>query len=75
MEELYSIMRELLEIEYNQKSLLYVLEVAETAYCEQQEEAKLIINHTKGCLKVFQKDLKAIINRVDCYIAMAAEHK
>ena len=32
MEELYAIMRELLEVEYNQKSLLYIMEMLETAY-------------------------------------------
>lgn len=43
MEELYSIMRDFLEVEYHQKSLLYVLDSLETAYSgEQQEEIKLL---------------------------------
>ncbi len=31
MNELYAIMRELLEVEYNQKALLYIMEMIETA--------------------------------------------
>ena len=74
MEELYSIMRDFLEVEYNQKSLLYVLETLETAYSEkQEEETKLIVNHTKGCLKALQEELKAAINRMDSYIAENAK--
>lgn len=76
MEKLYSIMRDFLEVEYNQESLLYVLETLEAAYSKKQErEAKLIINHTKGCLKALQEELKAAINRMDNYIAAAAGHK
>ena len=70
MEGLYSIMRDFLEVEYNQESLLYVLETLEAAYSgKQEEEVKLIINHTKGCLKALQEELKAAINRMDSYIA------
>ena len=76
MEELYSIMRDFLEVEYNQKSLLCVLETLEAAYSgEQEEKAKLIVNHTKGCLKTIQGELKAAINRIDQYIAAAAGRK
>lgn len=32
MQELYSIMRDLLEVEYNQKSLLYILKRLEASY-------------------------------------------
>ena len=38
MKELYLIMRELLEVEYNQKSLLYIMEMLETAYNEGERE-------------------------------------
>ena len=70
MEELYSIMRELLEVKYNQDSLLYFLKTAEVAYTdEQQEEAKLIANSAKYYLRALREDLKAIINRLDIYIA------
>lgn len=70
MEELYSIMRELLEVKYNQDSLLYFLKTVEAAYTdEQQTEAKLIANSTKYYLEALREDLKMVINRLDIYIA------
>ena len=70
MDELYSIMRDLLEVEYNQKALLYVLRTIETAYSsEREEDAKSIANSTKYYLKALQGELKAAINRMDSYIA------
>ena len=76
MEELYSIMRYFLEVEYNQKSLLFVLETLEVTYSEKHEkEVKLIVNHTKGCLKALQGELRAAINRMDNYIAETAGRK
>lgn len=72
MKELYAIMRDLLEVEYNQESLLYVLEVLDAAYEEQgQGDIRMIVNHTKGSVKVLQAELKAAINRMDSYIAGA----
>ncbi len=45
MNELYAIMRELLEVEYNQKALLYIMEMIETAYGgESQEESGLAVS-------------------------------
>lgn len=76
MEEWYSIMRDFMEVEYNQESLLCVLETLEAAYSEVQErEIKLIINHTKGCLKTLQRELSATISRMDSYIVVTAGHK
>lgn len=70
MEELYSIMRDFLEVVYNQESLLCLLRVAEDAYSdEKQVEAKLIANSTKYYLRALQEELKAAINRMDSYIA------
>lgn len=68
MEKLYSIMRDLLELEYNQKSLLYLLKTLETTYSEQQEETRLIANSTKYYLESLQSELKIIISRLDNYI-------
>ena len=69
MEELYSIMRDFLEVEYNQESLLCLLKAAEAAYTsKEQAEAKLIANSAKYYLKVLQGELKAAINRMDSYI-------
>lgn len=69
MEELYSIMRDFLEVEYNQESLAHLLKTAETAYSdEKQEEAKLLANSTKYYLRALQKELQTAINRLDSYI-------
>lgn len=74
MEELYSIMRDLLEVEYNQKLLIYILKAAESTDMEEiQAEAKSIANSTKYYLKALQKDLRTVINRLDSYIAEHAK--
>lgn len=76
MEELYSIMRDLLEVEYNQKSLLCLLEAVEAAYTgKKQTEAKLIANSTKYYLQALQEELKAAINRMDSYISENAKKR
>ncbi len=70
MEELYSIMRDFLEVEYNQESLLCLLRAAEAAYTgKEQAEAKLIANSAKYYLQALQEEIKAAINRLDSYIA------
>ncbi|WP_101876507.1 hypothetical protein [Lachnoclostridium edouardi] len=70
MEELYSIMRDLLEVEYNQESLLRLLRAAEAAYSDKkQEEAKCLANCTKYYLRALQKELQTAISRLDSYIA------
>lgn len=74
MEELYSIMRDFLEVEYNQESLLCLLKVAEAAYTgKEQAEAKLIANSTKYYLQALQGEMKAAIGRLDSYIAENAK--
>ena len=74
MEELYSIMRDFLEVEYNQESLLCLLRAAEAAYTsKEQAEAKLIANSAKYYLKALQEELRAAINRMDSYIAENAK--
>ena len=73
MEELYSIMRELLEVEYNQKYLLHIIKQLEkNCGTEQKEEMQLIVNSTKYYLEALQIDLKKSINRMDKYIAETA---
>lgn len=70
MQELNSIMRDLLEIEYNQESLLCLLSAAEVTYNnEEQETAKYVVNSTKYYLIALQNELKLAINRLDLYIA------
>lgn len=74
MEELYSIMRDFLEVEYNQESLLCLLRAAEAAYTgKEQAEAKLIANSTKYYLQALQEEIKAAISRLDSYIAEKAK--
>lgn len=73
MKELYSIMEDLLEIEYNQKSLLYMLETIEPVYeGQEQEETKLVVHHTKGSLAALQTEIRATIEKLDQYIAAKA---
>ena len=70
MEELYSIMRDFLEVEYNQESIVCLLKASEATYtAENQVETKLLANGVKVYIKGLQKDLKAAINRMDSYIA------
>lgn len=69
MEELYSIMRDFLEVAYNQESLVCLLKATEIKYAgEKQEEAKLIANSAKFYLQALQEELKTVINRLDSYI-------
>lgn len=76
MKELYSIMRDLLEVEYNQKSLLYILKLLENDCCgDQKEEMRLIVNCAKYYLEAVQMDMKKSINRMDNYIARTARKK
>ena len=74
MEELYSIMRDFLEVEHNQKSFVSLLTAAESAYTsENQIKAKLVANSAKVYLKDLQVELKKAINRMDSYIAENAK--
>ncbi len=76
MEELYSIMRDLLEVEYNQESLVCLLKAVEVAYSdEKQAEDKLIANSAKYYLQGLQEELRAAINRMDSYIAETAKNQ
>lgn len=74
MEELYSIMRELLEVEYHQKSLLYIAQLLEAAYdSEECGRTELIVNGISYYLTVLHKDLETVIGRLDSYIAETAK--
>lgn len=70
MEELYSIMRDFLEVEYHQKSLLHLLNAAEDAYSgENQEEVRLLAHGIKYYLNALQEELNSAIHRMDSYMA------
>lgn len=59
MEELYSIMRDFLEVEYNQKSLLCLLRAAEAAYTsKEQAEAKFDCQQCKILFKSLTRGIK-----------------
>ena len=76
MQELNSIMRDLLEVEYNQGSLLYLIGTTEVACSEEkQQEAKFIANSVKYYLSALQDELKMTINRLDSYIAENAKKR
>lgn len=70
MDELYSIMRDFLEVEYNLESLLCLLKRAEAVCAEEgeQAEARLIANCAKYYLQALQEELKSVIGRLDAYI-------
>ena len=75
MQELYVIMRELLEVEYNQKALQCIMKMLETA-CGQEEdqgEKNLIVSGIGYYLAVLHKDLRIAISRLDSYIAETAK--
>ena len=55
MEQLYSIMRDFLELEHNQEALLCLLKAAEAAYSkDMHEESELVANSAKYYLKALQ---------------------
>ena len=66
-------MRDLLEVEYNQKSLLYILKRLEASYGNEQEE-KWIANSAGYYLEALQKELRGAISRLDAYVAEKAEN-
>lgn len=70
MEKLYAIMRDLLEVEYNQRSFLYILNILENVFSTAgHTETALTVNATKYYLQNLQKELKAVINKMDQYLA------
>ena len=70
MEELYSIMRNFLEVQYHQNSILCVLDTLEDAYSEEEQaEIKMTIHVLKTYIKSLQEETKTAINRFDTYIA------
>ena len=74
MQELYSIMRDFLEVEYNQESLRYIIKMLEAAYGqEDQGKENLIVSGVGYYLAVLHRDLGTAINRLDSYIAETAK--
>lgn len=69
MKELYLVMRELLELEYNQKSLGYILEVLGRGYEDERQGEAMIVNSAKYYLSKLQTELREVIDRLDTYMA------
>lgn len=73
MEELYAIMREFLETEYNLESLSCLLHAAEASFTgKNQEDARMVANGASYYVKALQTELKAAIGKLDTYIAQNA---
>lgn len=76
MEELYLIMRNFLEVQYHQKSILCVLDTLEKAYSEEEQpEMKMTINVLKTYIESLQEETKIAINRFDSYMSEKARKK
>ncbi|MCD8038398.1 MAG: hypothetical protein LUE96_04865 [Lachnospiraceae bacterium] len=76
MEELYAIMEDLLEAEYNQQSLLRIMSVAEAAYNEEQQaEAKYVANSVKYYLEALQRELEGVTGRLDSYLTKRGKNE
>lgn len=70
MEELYTIMRDFLEVQYHQNSILYVIDTLENTYNEEEQaETKMILHVLKIYMESLQEETKTAINRFDTYIA------
>lgn len=68
MEKLYEIMEEFLDVEYNQKSLLFTVQVLEAAfYLDEESETRFVVNAIKCYLEAIEKQMRAAINKLDDY--------
>ena len=64
----------MLEVEYNQESLRYIIKMLEAAYGqEDQGKENLIVSGVGYYLAVLHRDLGTAINRLDSYIAETAK--
>lgn len=68
MKELYIIMSDLLELEYNQKSMRYILDaLAEDS--DERDEAAMLANGIRYYIAGLQAELREVISRLDTYMA------
>lgn len=74
MEELYSVMEGLLELEYKQKAFIQMLQAAEVAYSlqEEQEKMRMLTDSAKWQMESCKADVRHIIRKLDEYIARNA---
>lgn len=71
MEKLYLIMEECLKNQYGMKAVIFLLDILETTYSEEEQaEIKYIVYVIKMNLEVLQKDMSSIIASIDNYIVL-----
>lgn len=74
MEELYLIMRDFLEVQYHQSSILCVLDTLEKAYSEEERpEMKMTIHVLKTYMESLHGETKVAISRFDSYMLELAK--
>ena len=70
MNELYSIMEQLLELDYEQEVYLLILKSLESSFDEEQTAyCKMLTSHTKSQLQAQNKLLKEQISRIDTFLS------
>jgi len=74
MEELYSVMEGLLELEYKQRAFIQMLQAVEVAYGlqEEQEKMRMLTDNAKWQMESCKADVRRIIRKLDEYIAQNA---
>lgn len=76
MEKLYSIMEEFLDVEYNQKSLLFTVKVLEAAFSlDEESDTRFVVNAIKCYLEAIEKQMRAAINRLDNYTVFGEQQE
>lgn len=76
MEDLYLILRNFLEVQYHQKSILCILDILENAYSEEdQPEIKMTIHVLKIYMEFLQEETKMAVKRFDSYLTGEQKEK
>lgn len=75
-EKLYAIMENLLEVQYHEESLLYLMTALDLAYRRDSSgETGLFANGVKYYLESLEGELSAVIHQLDNYIVEEARQK
>ena len=76
MNELYQILEEKLQIRYETKAILTLLETLEGAYSEEKEpELKSVVYVTKIYLKSLYESINSAIEKMDTFLVEEAQRK
>ena len=66
MKELYDILDDLYEVEANQQAFEFLLTLVEECYMfSEHKEIRFVVNSTKCYIKAINRELSAIIERMD----------